>query len=228
MSLISYRRAVVRSLAEERFTVSEISDILGVTYNTIHSDFRVLGLECERTDLERYWAEAPRIIEFADMGKTKTEIANKVGVDASVVARLAGELGVSIRKQGKTHGRVSTYHSGCECGPCHAVGHNYHKRQRLERFRRAIPEHVHGTYSGYSNWGCKCYQCRVASKRRSIEYTRLPVEPVNLYREWTPEEEQALRDYSLTARELAIKLRRTVHGVNHRRRRLKRLEVESN
>lgn len=68
------------------------------------------------------------------------------------------------------HGTVAGYERGCRLECCRAAN-TEKQRVKRERLRRRVPPaHVHGTISGYINWGCHCPECRAASTERERNY----------------------------------------------------------
>jgi len=77
----------------------------------------------------------------------------------------------------------SQYTHGCRCEECRSAKRNYMRRMRSRT--RNMPQELHGTYTGYDNWGCRCWKCRVAKSthrattekenaRRKIDIKRRP------------------------------------------------------
>lgn len=62
----------------------------------------------------------------------------------------------------RTHGKRSTYRSGCRCDQCRAANSTYDRELRA---RAGLREH--GNRTTYS-YGCRCEPCRAANR----DYTR--------------------------------------------------------
>lgn len=66
------------------------------------------------------------------------------------------------------HGIINTYNRGCRCDECRTVkvaSMLTARRQRKARLK-LYPDLpiVHGRYTTYSNWGCKCDPCCEAQR----------------------------------------------------------------
>lgn len=84
----------------------------------------------------------------------------------------------------KQHGYI-TYTRGCRCDICRAAKAEYSRKQRaaaserraneFTKGRYTVPDITHG-YSGYANYGCRCWQCTEAKAfRGKLEYWRKKV-----------------------------------------------------
>jgi hypothetical protein len=68
-----------------------------------------------------------------------------------------------------THGIASTYRSrpyNCRCDLCraaHATLQRELNRRRAQRLADEDAAVAHGTYSTYTNWGCRCTECTAAN-----------------------------------------------------------------
>lgn len=72
-----------------------------------------------------------------------------------------GKKGTSV------HGTRSMYQTGCRCQECKAAVASASRALRERQRQMAIdhPELIpHGTYTGYTNWCCRCDDCRKASR----------------------------------------------------------------
>lgn len=81
---------------------------------------------------------------------------------------------------------------------------------------------THGTRPLY-NMGCRCADCRRANNAYMAEYQRRLAEPCSApsrrtNRLWEPWEDDLVRDYTLTAWQIADMLERTPAAVANRRR----------
>ncbi|WP_158608006.1 hypothetical protein [Nocardia panacis] len=90
-----------------------------------------------------------------------------------------------VKAAGLTHGKVSSYTSGCRCTECREALRRYTADLRARRRARrvivkgrpfaAVDQNgnylQHGTPSTYQNWGCRCFSCRVA---KAADHAPLP------------------------------------------------------
>lgn len=59
------------------------------------------------------------------------------------------------------HGSATMYgYHGCRCPECRRG--NLLRKQESDRRRasRPVPDHVHGTENGYTNYSCRCRRCK--------------------------------------------------------------------
>lgn len=139
-----------------------------------------------------------------------------------------------VRSRRRHAGSKTTYQSGCRCDGCVEAKRVFY-RDRLKR-RRAepIPGYVvHGEYSTYGNWGCLCDACKEAARAyrspflpernaRRRAFSETIAEGSAVHRKpWTAEEIEVARDRSLTMRQVALQLGRTVGAVDFVRRQLR-------
>lgn len=68
------------------------------------------------------------------------------------------------------HGTANRYHQGCRCLLCKVANTERHREMTARRAEREIPERVHGTLSGYSNYRCRCPECRAANSDYQAKY----------------------------------------------------------
>lgn len=115
------------------------------------------------------------------------------------------------------HGTVNGYNNHhCRCEPCTKAkrdyNNDYRKRKnaeakaanrktqaqeaRLRRRKGPIPGHVHGSWNGYSNYGCKCDRCLEACRAR---YPKS--------KEWRDANREYLNEYQRQYRETVLKPR---------------------
>ena len=89
-------------------------------------------------------------------------------LDALVVAyKSDGDLREAVAPiVAMIHGTRSSYVSGCRCTACTAANTEYHlngMRPRYAAKLAADPDsQPHGSDSTYTNYGCRCEQCRAA------------------------------------------------------------------
>lgn len=84
----------------------------------------------------------------------------------------------------------------------------------LGRLQGKVPEHLHGTNTGVSRYGCLCPRCRDAAeaeRERRQEATRHTA--VNYKAPWTDSDIEIALDRSLTVIEAAQRLGRTHSAV---------------
>ncbi len=63
----------------------------------------------------------------------------------------------------RTHGKRSTYYTGCRCDPCTQAASTFMRNRRKKLAALKMPDDKHGKPSGYTDWSCRCDQCREAS-----------------------------------------------------------------
>lgn len=72
--------------------------------------------------------------------------------------------------RGKTikivHGEAKSYDKGCRCDECKEAFRERAREAKGRRLSRPIPEHVHGTWNGYSNYNCRCPRCLAACQAK--------------------------------------------------------------
>ncbi|WP_165702730.1 hypothetical protein [Mycobacteroides abscessus] len=84
----------------------------------------------------------------------------------------------------------------------------------LGRLQGRVPDHLHGTYTGASRYGCLCPRCRDAAEAERVrrqEATRHTA--VNYKQPWTDHDIEIALDRSLTVMEAAQRLGRTHSSV---------------
>lgn len=64
------------------------------------------------------------------------------------------------------HGTPTAYRYGCRCDVCRDSYREQSRKARERRLSRPIPDHVHGTWNGYSNYSCRCELCLEACRQR--------------------------------------------------------------
>lgn len=146
-------------------------------------------------------------------GRSGREIAAELGIPEHRVQYIKKREGI-VKVKVEKHGRATDYNEGCRCAVCteaHRVRMAEVRQSRLER-REDIP---HGTESGYVNWGCRCGACRPVGLAKLRERTTVPAEGmVRLGALWNGAEIGTIESYGVTARDHALALGRSVHGVN--------------
>lgn len=61
-------------------------------------------------------------------------------------------------------------HFDCRCEDCKAGYMALGSTPRERRRNGPTPAHVHGTWNGYSNYGCKCDRCLQACRDTTKDY----------------------------------------------------------
>jgi hypothetical protein len=64
------------------------------------------------------------------------------------------------------------YKRGCRCDICREANCARSLRERRARYEMGPPAHVHGTYNGYMEWGCRCRECKDANRDYHTAQTR--------------------------------------------------------
>lgn len=128
---------------------------------------------------------------MADLMSTMTmqEIGDKYGVSRQRISQVVARLGVVRPKREKTpkpvkppralaHGRHGYQRRKCRCAACCAAWEAYKAERRAIVAARVVPEFaVHGRYTTYGNYGCRCAPCSAAhseemkraSRRRKLK-----------------------------------------------------------
>lgn len=223
------RRSEVGRLVAEGKSGREIADILGCDITLVYSDTRTLGIKmAPKSTIVNDERLIRGVSELAAEGKVTSEIAEALGCTGAHVREIAKKHGITLPRVGQTHGIVSTYRSGCKCDQCVAVGRKYDAERRKIRLESKVkPERVHGTVGGSTNWGCTCERCLEAVRVANRDAVALPMPVEKLFVRWTEEEDAVALDRSMTAREAAIKLGRSVSAVNGRRKHYKDKQAAS-
>lgn len=66
--------------------------------------------------------------------------------------------------EGREHGASSYSKRGCRCDTCREANRVRGVTWRQKVRGGPIPDHVHGTYGGYTNWGCRCVSCSLIAR----------------------------------------------------------------
>lgn len=230
---ISNARMERLSKVEEMFVkdginAAEIARKFNVSREMIRQDLALLNITSRETSEAEKAKHAETIKELASEGLVVSQIVEKTGLTNSLVRSIAKAHGIEInRVKPVPHGTFLSYQRGCTCQPCKDANTAQARAQKEKRLSKEIPEELHGTDTGYRNWGCKCKPCLEAGVRTNRLSTATDNPKERRFAIWTPDEDEAVVDYSLTAKELAIKLDRSVPAVNARRATLRKAHPES-
>jgi DNA-binding CsgD family transcriptional regulator len=223
ISARSVRLAEVKRLYGEGNASEDIVHVLGVSRTLVLGDYKALGISVSDEKYAQKKAHSEQVRVLAEEGMVAGEIAEKLNLRPDAVKVIAREFEISIpRVKPVDHGTLLSYQRGCKCGKCRAANTEEGRRQRESRKSRETPEEIHGTFNGYQNWDCHCERCKAAGELYNRLKLTLDVPSERKNARWTPEEDLIVADYNLTARELAIKLNRTITAVNLRRSLLSR------
>lgn len=219
-SVRAERLVEVEKLFKEGVSSAAISRQFGVSREMIRQDLELLGLSASESNKAKRAEDAKWIAVFASEGLTVSEIAEATGLTSHAIRNLGTEFGIEFaRLKAVEHGTLLRYRRGCNCQPCRDANNRFCNESKARRLQKGIPEHLHGTQTGYQNWECRCDPCSEAGREANQKAMEVEgLEPHRTHAEWTREEDRAVADYSLTAKELARKLNRTVGAVNTRRR----------
>lgn len=74
----------------------------------------------------------------------------------------------------RTHGKYSTYNTGCRCVDCAEANRRRVRKQRTAcKARLAVdPAIRHGERNTYDTYGCRCEPCRAAKSATNRAYGR--------------------------------------------------------
>jgi DNA-binding CsgD family transcriptional regulator len=208
-------------------SASEISRRFGISREQTRKDLRALGFITSSIKKAQRAEIAARISSFAASGKSASQIAEQINETEMAVRRIGKEFGIRLPRpvtKSSTHGTVNSYNNGCRCPDCRQANTVFCAgRRALRRSRVAeMPPEKHGTISGYENWGCRCDACSAAeTEHRRVRFEIPEQTNPRKAERWQSAEDDLVGDYSLTARQLAIMLNRTISSVNARRRTLR-------
>lgn len=208
----------VMELFEQGVRPADIARELGCTIDMIRSDYALLGISAKEAKKARDADTSEKIRALAAQGKIASEIASALKITGQRVKLLANQFDIVLpRLRVAEHGTFLSYRRGCNCEQCRAANTATALTQKNIRKQKEMPKELHGTHNGYQNWGCHCEPCKAAGALQHQLATKLDVPSARKWAQWTQEEDRIVVDYSMTARELALKLGRTVSAVNMRR-----------
>jgi hypothetical protein len=215
------RRESVRSLQAQGYKLSDIAFELNWSKAVVAKDMlpptEVIHRVINDDEAESL---AVRIRAVADSGLGVSHICRELGISRGQVLRIALKFDIEVKRRTASHGKASTYQSGCRCGDCYRA---YSAKQRVWKDRHkevGIPLHVHGTRNGYQNYDCRCAPCKAAASKSNAG---LVDEGAVGRRLWTVEDDAVAADYRLTAPEVASRLGRSTSSVVARRAKRKLL-----
>jgi DNA-binding CsgD family transcriptional regulator len=212
------RLVLIQEMFDQGMRSSEIARKLGYTPEMIRMDLALLGINVTEVNKAKAADASEQIRALAKEGKIASEIASDLNLPARKVKLLAKQFNITIpRLRGVEHGTFLSYQRGCTCEKCRAANNAEARKHRENRKYKEMPEELHGTENGYRNWGCLCEPCKAAGALKHQLATKLDGPSARKWAQWTQEEDRMVADYSMTARELALKLDRTVPAVNMRR-----------
>lgn len=225
--LTEEQRYAILDLLEEdpHISMAEVARQLDIKYSSVRMGFEYLkGRDSHQKSIQS--AEDLRIAQavtpLMKQGKTFTEIRKLTGFSSNRIRSAARRLGRKDLMNPATivpHGTASGYgYHGCRCLECITFNTNRSKRLYEDRKARAATDAPHGTETAYRNWGCRCRPCIDAGNKSNKEALTVP--NLDKFRDhivWTREEDEQIFDYSLTAKQLAVKLGRGVSAINLRR-----------
>lgn len=228
---ISEKRKQRLVLVEELFTqgvrAAEIARQLGFTREMIRQDLELLNISASESNQQKIAVLSERVKELAEQGLTVSEIAASMKISVIRVRSIADKFEISIsRLKAVDHGTILSYQRGCTCELCREANSQLARVSRERRIEKGIPDHLHGTDTGYRNWQCKCDPCKAAGSDTNRKAAIVPgLAASKKHTQWSQEEDRKVQDRSLTARQLAVILDRTVGSINTRRAILKRVDV---
>lgn len=219
---------VERLFVKEGMTCAELGRHFNVSREMIRQDLKLMDINPSEVNEGQRAKQAETIKVLASEGLITSEIAEKMDITLHAVRALAKRFDIEIQRvKAVDHGTFLSYQRGCTCQPCKDANTEVARQQKEKRKAKGMPEELHGTDTGYRNWGCHCARCKEAgaTKNQLSTFTDSPKE--RNFAIWTPEEDAAVLDYTFTARDLALKLDRSIPSVNARRATLKRSHEES-
>lgn len=214
---------VERLFVKEGISSAEMARMFGVSREMIRQDLNIIGIKASEAKEAQKEKQAEKIKELAEQGLITSEISEQLDIDIHMVRVIARKYDIDIpRVKEVEHGTFLSYQRGCKCDLCRAKNTEIARDQKAKRKQKGMPEELHGTDTGYRNWGCHCERCKEAGALKNQLATSLDAPKERNFAVWTPEEDELVRDYSLTARELALKLNRSIPAVNARRSKMAR------
>jgi hypothetical protein len=190
-----------------------------VAYPSVRTSFGYLGIKASERDRQANRAKRAELRgdleRLAAEGCSRREMSERLSLPRSMVEKACREMGIVVYTE-PAHGTLTRYRNwACRCVDCITANTDYCNKHSQNRKAEDAP---HGTVSGYRNWGCRCAPCREAGIADQNERTaKTPQHETNLHREWTKEEHLLALDFSLSAREVADLLGRSIASVNQRR-----------
>ena len=76
---------------------------------------------------------------------------------------LIEELKHMITEYDPRHNTENGYQAGCRQECCRVAHRLYAAERKRARIAAGIPDVIHGTANGYTNWDCRCDRCQVAA-----------------------------------------------------------------
>ena len=122
------------------------------------------------------------------------------------------------------HGTYACYRQGCRRPECRKANADEERERRNRRLTEPVPEHVHGTRGGYTNWSCRCDDCTEA--HRDYRIRKGYAKGILPRRFFTPQEDILVLE-SDNLKELALRLDRSAKALSARRSRLLRGGIDS-
>jgi hypothetical protein len=229
--LIAIRRGQIRQLVEAGSTAPEIAHELNLRTTIVTSDLRALRLKPAKARHHSRTAErndelAAQIRKMAAAGTKRSATAQTLGISYSVLCNIMTTYTIPKPVRRPEHGTVKEYRSyDCRCTPCTSANAEETARARAVRKSRLSPDSlVHGTPSGYTNHLCRCLPCTEAGAKFYASHRKNP--SLRSRRNWTADEDTAVLDYNLTAKELSILLDRPIPSITSRRTSLRKKGAE--
>jgi len=68
------------------------------------------------------------------------------------------------------HGTQRRYNQGCRCDKCKKANADAMAFYRANKLSKPIPDRVHGTVNGYTNYNCRCQPCKDAHAAQVNNY----------------------------------------------------------
>jgi DNA-binding CsgD family transcriptional regulator len=213
---------------KEGLNAAEIARKFNVSREMIRQDLALMDIASSEVNEAQRAKQAELIKELAAEGLVTSEIAEKLEMTAHAVRSIAKKYDIVIQRLKQVeHGTFLSYQRGCTCQPCKDANTASARKQKERRLLKDMPEELHGTDTGYRNWGCQCPRCKEAGMLKNKLSTSSDNPKERNFAIWTPEEDAFVVDYTLTARDLAFKLDRSIPAVNARRATLKKAHPES-
>lgn len=208
-------------MVKQGMTLAEIGDHYGKTTEMIRKDLLEIGIRTPELKKMRRNVIINEIRSRTENGENRKDIAAALGIENTEVGRLAKEGGFELNRplNRDIHGHVQCYNAGCRCDLCKEANYNRLADSKKKRLTKEVPSSIHGTYSGYLNWDCRCAPCKEAKQKYDASESAESLKNDHrTHKMWSAEEDAVVMDYSMTANQIALQLGRTLSSVRNRRK----------